>query len=463
MKSKRNNENDSFYICDEEKKDLEEFRHVNITISVLGLTHGILMESKNDEGNLNGTAETSLKRCEYSPVVAVVSGLKEASNTQCHLPSMPLKQTSISYSLKPRKYEFIALWPNFAGQEQSNLTFTRRIKRKKKRGDDRGYSFSNERLILAVSLMRGYEIITLGQVSIPFSLCDEKVQIQLPIKTTLSHVQQAAAEIKGVKKCKDPMLRLTRNRFVKPLSFTDDPDRLFNFHRDSMLNVVVQTKVHCEMPVYDKVNNDRFHGERVVHHFSRHDQKKNKVGESSNDILFGTNTTYSSDEDSQSQCLIEDTFVGIENDCRLSNQMQAEYKEEEEIDVAIDAKNRSTYYNREDQIGGDCKQDIDSAPCDFSNPNSVHIPNKSIPSNISSPTFSGCNNVQLHHSPKMMDLKIGGIDEEFFPTVRVESSCSDDYEEVEFEAIDNFGFPTTSLSLNDEDEEMTMSSWTYYS
>lgn len=475
MNSKRKNENASFHMFDQKNEDLEEFRHVNITISVLGLTHGILMDSKKDEENSNGSVETNLRKCENSPIVAVVSGLKEASNTQCHLPSMPLKQTSISHSLKPRKYEFIALWPNIAGQEQSNLTFTRRIKRKKRRG---GYSFSNERLILAVSLMRGYEIITLGQVSIPFSLCDEKVQIQLPIRTTVSHVQQAAAEMKGVKKRKDPMLRLSRNRFVKPLSFTDDPDRLFSFHRDSMLSVVVQTKVHCEMPMNDKLNEDRFHRERRdVHHFSRHDQKTNNVGESSNDIPLGTNTTFSSgedsqsqclttfssDEDSQSQCLIQDTFVGIEKDFGLSKQIQAEHKEQEEIDEAIDAKNQSTYYNSEEQIDRYCKQENDSAPYDASNPNFVHILHKSIPSNISSPTFSGCNNVQLHDSPKMMDMKNDGNDDNFFPTVRVESSCSDDYEEVEFEALDNFGFPSTSFSLNDQDDAMTTSSWTYNS
>ncbi len=436
----------------EENSSTEEFRDVSITITVLGLTHGILMESKKHDGN-NCNLSKNGDYLDQLPVVAVVSGLKEASNAQCHLPSLPLTKTKISYNLKPRKYEFIALWPNIAGQEQSNLTFTRRIKRKMRRKDNHSsYPYSNERLILAVSLMKGFEIITLGQVSIPFSFSDNKVQTQLPIRTTLSHVQEAAAEIKGVK-YKDPMF-LSRNRFVKPLSFTDDPERVFSFHQDSMLSATIQTQVNdSEIQKFNLDDIKSFQSGGLsassqVSSISGQTPMMEEEKMESNNMTY-SHTVSSSEDDSLSQCLVEDAFVSFEN---KENKVGPFELEQTNIDEVIDddypftalnetflGNNRVLYQTTDNDMNQIFRGDMQDTSCQLNSLKFIEIYNNgSFPSTLSSPTVTGCIGPTVHDSPRTFNRKKELDAESYFPTVDVSlESTSSDYEEVDFPVMIN--------------------------
>jgi hypothetical protein len=429
----------------------EQVRNVNITITVLGLTNGVIMKTnKNEEKKIN-RGDTSFLGDVRVPVVAVVSGFQEASNEQSHLPSMPLKSIDLPPNSHPRIYEFMALWPAHHLEENngSTLTFTRRIKRRRNNNFDEGYSYSNERLTLAVSLMKGCEIITLGQVNIPF-YSESNVHVQLPVRTTASLVEQAAAEMKGLKFAtkKYPKRRIRKNKPIKPLAFCDDPARTFQFHEDSMLSVLVQTQVNDEtvcsnsdvseiesmskeeysfpafnintvVPIKNKIKSMK------TASISDYQTESESKGEDSS-----VQTSTMSDGNSRHE-LVVDTFVNINGK-----------NDDSAASTHTDSKTE-TYINSIEDVNGSNKTQkipiVNPTPREiFENngPICQHLDGiVSHPSNLSSPTMNDdgfqTQNVQL--------------DSNNFPSIGV-SSQSTDSGENSFEMVDEFGFPSRSVS-----------------
>ena len=232
----------------------EESRFVDVTINILGLTHGIFMETSRSEGKKINEGFTS--PLGDQPVRAVVSGFKDASSQISHITSIPLKEVNSELNPRRRLYEFMALWPSNPEDNcnQSSMTFNRRIKRSRIRNSNEDYSYRNEKLTLAVSLMKGYEIITLGQVNIPFIFSKESTHVQLPVRTTVTHVENAAAEMKGIKLRRESTWKtnMKKNKIVQPLAFSDDTGRAYRFHEDSLLSVLVKTKLTFDKMTVNK-------------------------------------------------------------------------------------------------------------------------------------------------------------------------------------------------------------------
>ena len=423
----------------------EVFRNVDITVAVLGLTHGIMMEtSKNEDRRINRGEENLLGD---SPVLAVVSGVKEASSEQMHLPSMPLQNANLSVNSKPRRYEFMALWPANEENKRSTLTFTRRIKRT---CVNETYSYSNEKLILAVSLMKGYEIITLGQVSIPFTFSEENIHVQLPVRTTISHVEYAASKMKGLKFRKNKMKRRSKmNNLVKPLAFHDDPSRIFSFHEDSMLNVLIQTLTIDE----SVCSNESFTtqpmsmGESATCSLSDtmqidEDLKMHDLGPAGcDDSSQGRSLTAGEFIDIKRKVDIlgksssSDLFNGIVNTNSTGEISQLKGSQDDSYVANGEPDNRMI-------------QQLNNLP---------KLPNQG---KLLSQKLNGCT-IELN-SPLVVRRQNEQTNDNFFPTVSVTSHSTDSLN-TSFEMVDDFGFTGSGAETSTKDDGTTTSSWTYTS
>ena len=430
----------------------EDIRLVDITITIIGITHGILMQpSKDGRKKINTGRESPLNE----PVLAVVSGLNSISSELSHVLSLPLENDTSSFQSNTNKntntntYEFMAQWPgDLEENQQSTLTFTRKVKRSRHYHINKAYSYSSERLILAVSLMKGNEIITLGQVNVPFTYSEKKAHVQLPVRTNISLVKQAAAEMKGWKfrAKKTTHYNNTFKRFkkmsVKPLAFCDDPKRVYSFHDDSMLSVLVQTKATERIPhmgsrsnwhhtfspdihVYELPQRDNFgvecddHNRNSIHidgdgivdesspsHHCRTDNSVCTTG-SSEGCQSHSISDISLDNSSQCHSLIADAFISIDDNANAS-ESKPSHKHSHDHDRGDD--------NVVNQVNDKLLQD----PAD----EEMEVNPKSL-AKVASPKASGAEN-----------------NGDYFPSVRVNSSAT---------------------SSEAKDDTFTTSSWTFSS
>ncbi len=432
---------------------------VDITVTIIGLTHGILMQatSKHERKKINAGGEQNPFEFD-EPVLAVVSGFNGISNELSHLLSLPLKNITPSFQSKSGMYEFLALWPapDLEENQHSTLTFTRKVKRTRNYDHDTKeayYSYSSERLVLAVSLMKGSEMITLGRVNVPFSYSEKKVHCSLPVRTNIQLVKQAAAEIKGLK-FRPKKTKFHKSTSVKPLAFCDNSKRVYSFHEDSMLSVLIQTQatqrsissrretllhglqnqlspnVHVNVHVDDLSQSDNFgvsggnssinfddnidYDGRISHPDEESSQSHNSSSDKSlssctHSFLSPTHSISDLSLDSnssQSNTLIEDAFISIKD-------------------------------NANDPITTTSTNNYDGKSL-------LYLSEK-----VRDATEE---RVELNNEVQAKKTDNYG----FFPTVRVNSSIS-------FDSIDDQGFPSSSTSSEAKDDTFTTSSWTFTS
>jgi hypothetical protein len=433
----------------------EDFRYVELNLTVLG-QNGILIKTrKNEEKKMK---KDGTDQVESTPVLAVVSGYKEEVNGLAHLTSMPLReiknQQCINTNQKSREY--MALWPsNLEGsneQNQTKLSFTKRIRRSRIDCSKEDYTYSKEKLILSVGLMKKNELITLGQVSIPFVFSTQGLRIQLPIRTTLFHVEQAASELKGIKlhRYEGVKKRRMKSSTLKSLAFSDNPGRLYKFHEDSSLSVMIQTKL---------VNQAEYYRNRTPFKFS--------LSESSSLRSGNTQSQYSI---IKSNINLPKKQISVTNTAQETNKEANEIDDSYEsikicdsLDDSCDDQTNDEYTTVDDlvadtfvHIGNEKKTSASSIQ---KRQKTKHDENeKSTQLNRSSTTFSTCATSKLD-SPPVYENQFG---ENYFSTVTVTSASTDSFSDSCDDDLDSYAFPSLTASSLTKNDSIT-SSWTFAS
>jgi hypothetical protein len=209
------------------------FVSMDITVSVQNL-NGILLKHKRDRP---GTSEAGL------PVTALVSFSKKVASSQTsiasHFPSLPL-QPSVQHSNTQRQ-RLIASWPkdyDDAGNTISTFEFSRMMKKDTVSSNSSGSGplFLPERVHLLIGLTRGSEIIKLGTTKLVVMGNEtQNLQQNLPVSfedaNEMSILRSNSASMFSRKKA-------TKN--IKPVSFTNDPNRKYTLDQNACLKVVIK-------------------------------------------------------------------------------------------------------------------------------------------------------------------------------------------------------------------------------
>jgi len=234
-------------------ESVPQFEPIDVKVQVLGLVNGIAMETTHKEsqkihdGTSNGLGNV--------PVFAVVTGFNEIKRRNkvvaTHLPSIPLETPASSIG---KKHQYVAVWPadfDPQGNPTSCTTFARKMRKvpiKSLEGvqtnDTKTCMYTTEKLVLAISLMRGNEMITLGAVNVHYTGAEtQSVQASLPVKVTKEAVKKVAADMKGVKVKKHSNRRAKKEKrsFVKAQSFKGDPGRSYRLDEDAVLTIMIQS------------------------------------------------------------------------------------------------------------------------------------------------------------------------------------------------------------------------------
>lgn len=232
------------------------FESMHIKIQLLGLMNGIVMETSHREAHR--IKNNKSKALGDVPVFAVITGFNEVppGNYQrertlvaTHLPSIPIENVASSQG---KTHNFMAVWPadfDPTGDQTSTVMFTRKMKKapiKSLAGVQTNSTttcmYTTESLILAISLMRGSDMITLGTVNVHFTGAEtSSVQTNLPVKVTKNSVNKAVAQMKGEKIKKKWNKNKNKRKLLKPLSFKGDPSRNYRLDEDAVLSLLVET------------------------------------------------------------------------------------------------------------------------------------------------------------------------------------------------------------------------------
>ena len=232
--------------------NFEENKDISIKIQLLGLMNGIVMETnKKRTAKIKSNASKPLD----DEIFAVITGFNEALPSSdkrrviaTHLPSLPLevKETSVS----GKEHNIMALWPadfDPNGNETSSVTFNRKMKREKinslvgiQKHKSQTCLYTTENLVLAISIRKGAEIITLGTCNVHFTGSETKAtQTNLPVKTSKNSVKKAIAQMKGCKLEKKNESK--KQKSMKPVSFKSDSSRSFYLAEDTVLTMLLES------------------------------------------------------------------------------------------------------------------------------------------------------------------------------------------------------------------------------
>ena len=227
-----------------------EFRWMDISVSVLGLT-GIMMHEKNKkkkEKNTRKTKRVDSTSHSYStededgfPVKAVVSFFKHVNNTAIasHLPSLTIRPVPTSDSDDDGKNRFNATWPTDfdpLGNELSTFKCSRMMKIEDEgHGDMKQYRPSHtplmipERLQLTVGLTRGSEMLNVGSATVVVTGEEaQDVQVNIPISLT---EKGSNSSKKSKKKAAKP---------IKPAVFDNDPQKKYQLNGNACLKLLLR-------------------------------------------------------------------------------------------------------------------------------------------------------------------------------------------------------------------------------
>jgi hypothetical protein len=211
---------------------------ITITVDVMD---GLIMETK----KLNGEPPLGT-----TPINAVISAMKNVSSSRqiaTHVPSLPLSLPSNKFSEK--SHNLFVRWPadfDPQGDALSTFKFSRLMKKGRAPLDKHSLShqtFVPENIELAVGLMRGSEIITLGKANFTVHGDEfEEMIVDIPICT--------AKDVVTPKKIRDPSpMRGTADgnssknkpiKMLKPLSFCRDNKRKFHLNEHATVRLQVK-------------------------------------------------------------------------------------------------------------------------------------------------------------------------------------------------------------------------------
>lgn len=230
----------------------EDFETTKIKVQLLGLMNGIVMETTNREASRINAQKTNLLGSE--PIFAVVTGFHEVPEkgvvVSTHLPSLAVEKQA--FSANNKKHMLMAMWPadfDPRGDQTSTVVFQRKMKKTPVQSlasvqpnSKKTCVYTTESLVLAISLMRGKEMITLGTVNVHFTGSETRsIQVNLPVKLSKYGVKKAQAMMKGTKVNKKHR-RKNRRRLMKPLSFKSDPTRSYRLDEDTILSMLIETE-----------------------------------------------------------------------------------------------------------------------------------------------------------------------------------------------------------------------------
>jgi hypothetical protein len=228
-----------------------DYHNIDIKVQVLGLMNGLIMETTKRETKRIKSKKSKLLGDEQ--VFAVVSGFSEVPSKRAvvatHLPSLEIETQGEPSDGKT--HNLMAVWPadfDPNGNQTSSVTFTRKMKMTPidslagvQKYNSRTCLYTTENLILAISLRKGNEIITLGTTMVHFTGREKNsTQTNLPVKTTKHSVKKAIAQMKGKKmKKKDEKSKL---KLMTPVSFKSDPSRSYFLGEDSVISMLIESK-----------------------------------------------------------------------------------------------------------------------------------------------------------------------------------------------------------------------------
>lgn len=226
------------------------FETTKIKIQLLGLVNGIIMEATGREENRIRKNKSDLVGSE--PVFAVVTGFNELPGGKnivvaTHVPSLPIEKQTVS---NKKKHLLMAMWPTDFdphGTQTSTVTFTRKVRKTPiqslssvQTNETKTCVYTTESLVLAISLMRGKEMITVGAVTVYFTGEESNsVQINLPIKNTKYAVKKAVKQMKGKQLKKKHYINKIQP--MKPVSFKADRTRTYRLDEDATLSILLET------------------------------------------------------------------------------------------------------------------------------------------------------------------------------------------------------------------------------
>lgn len=215
------------------------FQMMDITITV-DVMDGLVMEVKKMSG------EPSLGT---TPINAVISAMKNVSSSRqiaTHVPSLPLSLPSSNFSGK--SHNLFVRWPadfDPHGDALSTFKFSRLMKKSPVLTESCSLShlsFEPENIELAVGLMRGSEIITLGKANISIQGDEfEEMTVDIPICTAKDVVtSKKIREPSPMRGSTDGNQSKKATKTLKPLSFSRDTKRKFHLNEHAMVRLHVK-------------------------------------------------------------------------------------------------------------------------------------------------------------------------------------------------------------------------------
>jgi len=215
------------------------FQMMDITITV-DVMDGLVMEVKKMSG------EPSLGT---TPINAVISAMKNVSSSRqiaTHVPSLPLSLPSNNFSGKV--HNLFVRWPadfDPHGDALSTFKFSRLMKKSPVLTESCSLShlsFEPENIELAVGLMRGSEIITLGKANISIHGDEfDEMTVDIPICTAKGVVtSKKIREPSPMRGSADGNQSKKATKTLKPLSFSRDTKRKFHLNEHAMVRLHVK-------------------------------------------------------------------------------------------------------------------------------------------------------------------------------------------------------------------------------
>lgn len=293
------------------------FETTKIKIQLLGLMNGIIMETTGREESRIKKKKTNLVGSE--PVFAVVTGFNELPGGKnvvvaTHVPSLPIEKQTVS---NKKKHLLMAMWPTDFdphGTPTSTVTFTRKVRKTPieslssvQTNGKTTCVYTTESLVLAISLLRGKEMITVGAVTVYFTGEENSsVQVNLPVKNTKYAVKKAVKQMKGKKLKKKHCINKIKP--MKPVSFKGDHSRMYRLDEDATLSILLETsKVTEEAEDIIQDNPSRY--DIVVTDSQERTEVKTAITQE--DILLDlamTNNYLGEDSDSESDTSVDIPF-----------------------------------------------------------------------------------------------------------------------------------------------------------
>lgn len=212
-----------------------------------------LIESKSDTScesmsstDLSACLSSSSKKSSKSqlnctPVMAVVSHFKKISSSKTeigtHFPSKPLSKPSSSYG-SSKTCQIFRYKANFEPNGLSTLQFSIVMKKK----DSTRYK--SEKINFRVGIMRGAEMIKLGDATLVLTGKERNLTTDLSIRTSIPGRHDLESNTKNGKKLRKKVKRRlfskNRRKAWKPKFFSDCPDLKFSMEDEPVLQVNIE-------------------------------------------------------------------------------------------------------------------------------------------------------------------------------------------------------------------------------